>query len=553
MKFPEKIFARIRKFFESGAYKPWFAGAVVCLLLAGAWFRFSFPLPPLTNRDTGGYISPALAMLVGGGYEPTHRNFPYPGFIWILLRTFGTFDAITIAQHVLGIVGTGVFWLTWLRLRVFLPSDWKITALHAVLGVVLVWGLVLSSHPVFLEHSMRPEAIYPFLISLHLFGAVSFLERSLVRKSLPLAIWWGVFFTVVSFGLYVLKPIWGLAVVSGGLPFLIVLACGRGKWRAVPFAAGALGTAAGIALFVLPESILSSLRTQPVALLSEQLFFVHADLVERELRRDLAAPGEPPFPREITLFAADAFRDGFRAKILKPYRTLGFDPDLFMSGEPNRQAIKFFESQPGGTDRFYRHYYVRSWIGQPFGMLWKILRELGVYYRCDGNITRAGAVLEFRKWHDESADIHAEANYLRQYREWGPLRNYMAAVRDVTATDEPFRRDLMLAYLTVVNSIYVIVLPVFLLAGFLWGRKRDTPAGGIPLLWLGFWLFSYNFTITFTVALVHSMSIRRYSDTQFCLTQFSFCAGLLLLAAILSARFSSRQPVCGTPASKDRP
>ncbi|MEI6033754.1 MAG: hypothetical protein WCS65_05685 [Verrucomicrobiae bacterium] len=523
--------SRIRQFFESGAYKAWFAGAVVAIFLLGAWLRFSIPLAPITSNDSGEYLSPAAAMLVNGIYEPSSRNFPYPGFAWILFNASGTFDSITIAQHILGLAGAGVFWLAWLRLGVFLPRDWRIAALHAVLGLGLVWGLLLSKHPVFLEHSMRPEAIYPFLISLHIFGAVSFMERSLIRKSLPLAIWWGVFLTVVSFGLYVLKPIWGLALVSGGLPFLIVLACSQGKWRAVPVAAGALGAVAGIALFVLPDSILSSRRSQPATLISEQLFFVHADLIEREIRRDLAKPGEPPFPREILLATADRFRDGFRGEIPNPYRTLGFDPDAFMYGEANTRVQKYFRAEPGRADRLYRHYYVQAWLGQPIQMLWKILREMGVFYRCNGKLTRAGSTLQFRKWYDESVAIYSDQGFLRPYREWGPLRDYLAEVKNITATDAPFRRGLTSAYLSAVNATYLVVLALFLVAGFLWGRKRDAANGGIPLLWLGIWLFSYNFAITLTVALVHSMSIQRYTDTQFCLTLFSFCAGLLFLAA----------------------
>ena len=71
-------------------------------------------------------------------------------------------------------------------------------------------------------------------------------------------------------------------------------------------------------------------------------------------------------------------------------------------------------------------------------------------------------------------------------------------------------------------------------AGFLWGRAGTPASGGVPVLWLGIWIFSYNFLITLTVAIAHSMSIQRYTDTQFCLSIFSFCAGLLLLFSLLA-------------------
>ena len=525
--------ARIRQFFESGSYRPWFAAAAICIVLLGAWARFSLPQIPVTNKDSGGYISPALALLVKGAYEPSHRNFPYAGFVWILLRTTGTYVSITVAQHLLGLAGGLVTWLAWLRLRIFFPSDWRISAAHAVFGLLLVWGLLLSAYPIFFEHSMRPEAIYPFLIGLHLYGAAAFLDRSLVRRSPPLAIWWGSLMTFVSIGLYVLKPIWGLALISGGLPLLIVFVCARGKWRLIPFAAGAAGLLAGLALFVVPESALSSSRPQPVSLINQQLFFVHADLIERELRHDLAGPGTPPFPREILLATADELRAGLTGKCRKPYRTLGFNPDDFMYGKADDQVMQFFWRQPGGADRFYGHYYVRAWLRQPFQMLRKILREFVIFYRFDGKVTRAGSTLELKTNYEDSADIFNNPDYLKNYRAWKPMKDYEEAVRGVRTSDQPYKVDLMTAFLNVVDVTYLVSLLLFLAAGFRWGRKGDPQTGGIPPLWLGLWLFGYNFGITLTVALVHSMSIKRYTDTQFSLTLFSFFAGLLILLSVL--------------------
>ena len=246
--FPDNLLARARTFFESGRHRPWVAAAVVCLLLLGAWSRFSLPQIPITNKDTGGYIGPALCLLKHGSYEPSYRNFPYAGFVWIILKSTGTFSAITIVQHVLGLTSGLLFWLAWQRLRVFFPPDWQVTAAHSALGLALVSGLVLSVHPMFFERSMRPEAIFPFLIGLHLFGAASFLESSLIRKSAAIAIWWGSFMTAVSFCLYVLKPIWGLGLVDGGLPLLIVLAVSHGKCRLIPLVACAMGTLAGLSV-----------------------------------------------------------------------------------------------------------------------------------------------------------------------------------------------------------------------------------------------------------------------------------------------------------------
>ena len=390
---------------------------------------------------------------------------------------------------------------------------------------------------------MRPEAIYPFLMSLHLLCASCFLERSLIRKSIPLAIYWGSLMTTISISLYVLKPIWGLALVSAGLPLLIVLACSSGKWRAIPFVAGAVGTAVGIAFFLLPDIIISSTHPQPVSLLSQQLFFVHANLVDTEIRRDLSSPNDPPFPREILAAMSEEFHNGFTGKLGRPYKTLGFNPDDFIYGKADNLAERFFRGQPGGTDKFYRHYYLSVLKNQPIKMIGKILRELGVFYRCDGKLMRAGDSLKLRLWYKESADIFSGDNYLYPLKinEWKPYKNYMDAVRTVQTTNDAEQADLMMVFLSVANALYVIVLGLFLVAGFVWGRKRDPQTGGLPLLWLGLWIFSYNFAITLTVALVHSMSIQRYTDTQYTLTIFTFCAGVLLLLSLAVEAAQSRK------------
>ena len=68
---------------------------VIALLFAGAvWQRFKLPLDPIADPDTWGYLSPALRKLTGAEFGHTYgRNFVYPGFLFLVLRLFGTFRA----------------------------------------------------------------------------------------------------------------------------------------------------------------------------------------------------------------------------------------------------------------------------------------------------------------------------------------------------------------------------------------------------------------------------------------------------------------------------
>src|SRR5438067_1759712 len=80
-----------------------FYWALLALVFAGAiWQRFRLPLDPIADPDTWGYLSPALRKLTGAEFGHTNgRNFAYPGFLFLLLRLFADFRAITITQHFL--------------------------------------------------------------------------------------------------------------------------------------------------------------------------------------------------------------------------------------------------------------------------------------------------------------------------------------------------------------------------------------------------------------------------------------------------------------------
>src|ERR1043165_6432346 len=96
----------------------------VALFAWAAWRRFSIPLEPVADLDTWGYLAPALFKLTGGEFvHVCGRNFVYPGFLLVVLRMFGDFRAVVVVQHLLGLAGGGLLFLTWQRTRIFLASS----------------------------------------------------------------------------------------------------------------------------------------------------------------------------------------------------------------------------------------------------------------------------------------------------------------------------------------------------------------------------------------------------------------------------------------------
>src|SRR5438105_10451601 len=89
--------------------------AVCAVVLAwGAFQRFHLPPWPLADADTWGYLNPALSKLTAGVFQHSEgRNFVYPGFLFLVLRTFKSFPAITIVQHTLGLLTGGLLLVCW--------------------------------------------------------------------------------------------------------------------------------------------------------------------------------------------------------------------------------------------------------------------------------------------------------------------------------------------------------------------------------------------------------------------------------------------------------
>src|SRR5437899_3375836 len=201
---------------------PWrffYWGGVGILFVWAAWQRFKLPLDLIADPDTWGYLSPALRKLTGGEFGHPHaRNFIYPGFVFLLLRIFGDFRAITIAQHFLGLLAGGILLLTWPRARV-LVSDSRIhPAVHDGLGLVAAAIFLLASEPIRFETQLRPEGVCAFLISVNLYVVIQFTACFFVEGRPAASVTYGIAAVLSSILLASAKPSFWLASIVVLLP-----------------------------------------------------------------------------------------------------------------------------------------------------------------------------------------------------------------------------------------------------------------------------------------------------------------------------------------------
>ncbi len=273
--------------------------ALIVILGLAAGMRFRLPLVPGADPDTWGYLHPAVAKLTGAGFVHTAgRNFVYPGFVYCLLALTGDFRAIVIAQHLIGLTSGLLLWACWRQWRAWFENPRLPAPVEALLGLGLVGFFELSASVVQFEHSIRPEAIFPFFALLDLGLLLTFLRAWFIDRRLGRAAVLAGGALFVAVGLDQLKPSFGLALGAAAAP---VLAAALSPWRQPPRprcllagAAGVAALAAGI-LFLWPEHRLSRGDPMSTLFLPETLLTIHADIIDAQIVEDARHPAATPY------------------------------------------------------------------------------------------------------------------------------------------------------------------------------------------------------------------------------------------------------------------
>ena len=278
---------------------PWqfcYWSGVLILFAWAAWARFALPLDPIADPDTWGYLSPALRKLTGAEFGHTNgRNFIYPGFLYLLLRVFRDFRAITVAQHFFGLLAGGILVLTWRRARVFVPNPRVGHAVHAGLGLVAAAIFLLASEPIRFETQLRPEGVCAFLISVNLYFVIQFTACFFVERRQAASVAYGIAAVFSSILLASAKPSFWLASIVVLLPVAMFFVQRGLIWQKIALGGGA---ALSAALLLLPEHFLSRNDEASQTFLPTTLFVIHANLIRDQMADDLRRDANVRYPRE---------------------------------------------------------------------------------------------------------------------------------------------------------------------------------------------------------------------------------------------------------------
>ncbi|HVD95817.1 MAG TPA: hypothetical protein VNE84_06715 [Candidatus Limnocylindria bacterium] len=516
---------------------PWqfyYWSGVTILFACAAWQRFAVPLDPIADPDTWGYLSPALRELTASAFGHTSgRNFIYPGFLYLLLRTFGDFRAITVTQHFLGLLAGGVLLLTWRRTRCFVANPRVSLGSYHMLGLLAAAIFLLASEPIRLETQLRPEGVCAFLLSINLYVVIQFAACCFIEDQRLSAAVYGVAAVFTSILLASVKPSFVLVAIVALLPIGTLFFRRRWGWQKIVLAGGA---AVSAVVLLLPEHFLSRNDKISQTFLPTTLFVVHANLIcdqmADDIQRNAKVPHSPEWLERVHTTLSAEITKSIVAGPLR-YSTLGFDPDYLMYDRSSiaAQLRNEFGSNVSALCAFYWFYYWRIWQQRPLAVVKKIGRQMAVFYKA-----QCPAYSQRKRWmptYEYSRGVTSldQEPYRKTWTAYPPAVEFMHRT-EMLARSAPIvqQHGYIRKPLAVLAATYLPLLLIALALSALVFMRQDRRRHLAWLAALVLFVYSYNLASCLEVAVIHSLQNPRYLAVQ---VFFTILAQFLALWFIL--------------------
>ncbi len=483
-----------------------------------AWERLRLPLTPFADPDIWAYLGPSLNWLLGEPFRDwSGQCFLYPRFLYFLLRV-GGFRWITVAQGVLGL-GTGaLLFACWMELRRLLPAPRLPAWAFKLAGAELAGVYLFSTAAVQFERTLRPEAVFAFVVILQIYCNLRFIRGRLLDREPGRFLLSGGSSVFLSVAASLLKPSFTGALPVANLPVIIFL-FRRGRpvrdkmlLVAVPVVAAAL-------FLLWPEFNLRQTDPADPSYLVQSLFSIHADLINKQIADDLAqhstTPYTPEFLAAVHTSLTEALHES-RGDTAKYWPALGFNADYLRFGGAGKSPfLRDLTRRLGSEDQtneFCRYYYWRTVRGEPLGMTLKIARQFDVFYSpwsCPAYRTDAMSSVA-QRYRETTACLHSQSK-LPRYPPGASLLASAAKLTDSPLQIGPYRLTRWIRQFLATTHLYWC-LWALLLTVLAWRIPNLSVFRTVaPVLLL---LYGYNFGTVLTLAIGHSLDVGRFSQYQ---------------------------------------
>lgn len=315
---------------------------VLIIVLALAWSAWSvWPMVPLADPDTWGYLNPALSWLSGNGFvQAGGRDWLYPAFVALFLRSTGSFAGILVWQKFFGLLSgvlMAVTWRTWVSM---LPFHRGMRFAISLAGAFPIFVQLMNQQNILYQMSLRPESILPCFVYAQLACVMGYCRfRWHTPKPLP-SVLLGAAALVFACACFLLKPSWYLATITTSLPVLLGLFGNALSWKTrllTPVA----GLVASLLILWLPARVLFIRDGASVTLLPLALFCVHAELIDHSFEAKIAKLPDTDPDKARLKHLDDVLKSEVRIAAVRyrPYDRLRINPDYLLDSRELNTAI----------------------------------------------------------------------------------------------------------------------------------------------------------------------------------------------------------------------
>jgi hypothetical protein len=495
-----------------------------CLFVAAGWNRFSLPQDPLADTDFG-YLWPALIKFGGGAFAHIQGlNFLYPGMVYLILRIWADFRAISVAQHLLGLAAGALFLASWSRLGDFFPRARVNRVAHEAIGLLGAAIYLLSNAPLLFEMQIRSDAVCMFFEILIFWLIIQFFYYRVISLNERKVVIYGSAIPISAFLLASLKPSFTLMALFAVAPIIWLIVNAKGNFSGkVTFFSIAVPI---IVALTLTEHYFGRNDQTGKTFLPETLFVIHAKIIHQQMAADLKNGETDIYSGEWLRVACDDLdREIQRTHILYPrkFPVLGFEPDYLWVGVDS--LLNRWRRQLGDEQflRFLRYWYWHSVAHRPLAFVEKIAGQLAVFYSADCPAFSARKKWPLSSWfyaHSFSALSQPQSLHLLSKIPAGSA--FLERTRTLRFSNIVVHQNkgIQICHVSCARTYLAILLISAPLAGW-FGLKRNKSQGSNWVPFLVIFFYCANFGNVFGVSLVHSIEVARYSTVLFIAALFA--------------------------------
>jgi hypothetical protein len=534
---------RLKKFL-GGVLSSWLSYTVLTIVLFGgaAVFRFKLPLQPFIDGDVRGYLQPALLQLTHGEFQHVEgRSFVYPGFIYLILRGFQDFRAITVIQHLLGLAAGAVLLACWNSARTLMRNPTIPLGIYRLSGLIVAALFLFNTSVIQFEHLVRPEAIFPSFAVLNMLFNIQFIRHRYLEVNYRFSVLYGSVNLFNACLLFFLKPSFYLGVGFSALPVWVSLFDKKEPFHR-KIALIALPVVCITLFLFLPEESLNNRDSMSRAFLPTTLFVIHADIILDQISSDLGEDAKTPYQKRLLEQTDTLLKQEIElSKRTGRYILFGFDPDYLMYGDSFNQKFQALLSTQDTAEnkiKFYYYYFFRAWTHQPGRMLTKIVKQLSILYNNIGKASpykRDVELVSGRNYLNNCVVFDSKKNFSDFH--YAPLEALVLKSRELANAEPRMAQPRALSWLNAILSrtfSISIILMFFILVVVLKNPSLRYSYGCFTLTVMLF--YTYSFAGSLGIAIIHSLEITRYLTNQLIYCLLPQCMTIFLTAELLAGR-----------------